>query len=92
MTGHTFGTVFKKIHNELGLRRICVRWIRHRLDKNAMGKKRPGMLKTAILQQDNASSHRAAQTTETIKRLGLTRLDNPLTHLTWPLVIVFYFH
>ena len=69
-----------------------MRWIRHLLDENAKRKKRPGMLKTAILQHDNASSHRAAQTTETIKRLGFERLDNPFTHQTWPLVIVFYFH
>ena len=62
-TGHTFGTVFRIIHNELGMRRICVRWIRHLLDENDMRKKRPGMLKTAILQHDNAPIHRAAQTT-----------------------------
>ena len=53
---------------------------------------RPGMLQTAILYHDNAPTHRAAQTTETIKRLGFELLDHPLTHQTWPLVIVFYFH
>ena len=36
-------------------------------------------------------SERAAQTTETIKRLGFEHLDHPLTHRTWPLVIFFLF-
>ena len=44
---------------------------------HAMQKKRPGMLQTAILHHDNAPSHRAAQTTETIKRLGFELLDHP---------------
>ena len=66
-TGKTFGTVFRIIHNELGMRRICARWIPHMIDENQMRKKRPGMLQTAIL---HARLHRAAQTTETIKRLG----------------------
>ena len=35
------------------------------------------MLQTAILHHDNAPSHRAAQTTETIKRLGFELLDHP---------------
>ena len=49
------------IHIELGLRRICARLIPHMIDEN-----RPGMLQTAILYHDNPSSHRAAQTTETL--------------------------
>ena len=28
-TRNTFGTVFRIIHNELGIRRICARWIPH---------------------------------------------------------------
>ena len=38
---------------------------------------RPGMLQTAILHHDNAPSHRAAKTTETIKRLDFELLDDP---------------
>ena len=53
--------------------------------------KRPGMLQRPIIHHDNAPSHRAAQTTETIKRLGFELLDHPLTHQTWPLVICFLF-
>ena len=53
---------------------------------------RPDMLQTAILHHDNAASHRAAQTTETIKRHGFEILDHPLTHQTLPLVIFFFFH
>ena len=60
------------IHNELGMRRICARWIPHMIDE-----KRPGMLQTAIIHPDNAPSHRAAQTTETTKRLGFELLDHP---------------
>ena len=90
-TGYTFGTVFRIIHNEPGMRRICARWIPHMIGENQMRKKRPGMLQTAILHHDNAPLHRAAQTTETIKRLGFERLDKPLTHQTWPLVIFFLF-
>ena len=86
-TGNTFGTVFRIIHNELGLRIICARLIPHMIDEN-----RSGMLQIAILHHDNAPSHRAAQTTETIKRLGFGFLDHPLTDQTWPLVIFFYFH
>ena len=48
------------------------------IGENQMRKKRPGMLQTAILHHDNAPLHRAAQTTETIKRLGFELLDNPL--------------
>ena len=59
-TGHTFGTVFTIIHNELGMRRIGARWLRHMFDENAMRKKRQGMLQAAILHHDNAPSHRAA--------------------------------
>ena len=47
------------------------------IDENQMRKKRPGMLQTAILRHDKAPLHRAAQTTETIKRLGFELLDNP---------------
>ena len=54
-TGNTFGMVFRIIYNDLGMRRLCVRWIPHMIDEN-----RPGMLQTAILHHDNASSHRAA--------------------------------
>ena len=39
---------------------------------------RSGMLQTAILHHDNAPPHRAAQTTEKIKRLGFALLDHPL--------------
>ena len=60
------------IHNELGMRRICARWMPHMIDE-----KRPGMLQTAIIHPDNAPSHRAAQTTETTKRLGFELLDHP---------------
>ena len=68
-TRNTFGTVFRIIHNELGMtcmRRICARWIPHMIDEN-----RPGMLQTAILHHDNAPSHRSAQTRETIKDSAL---------------------
>ena len=68
-TGHTFGTVFTIIHNEIGMRRICARWIRQMFDENAMRKKRHGKLQAAILHNVNAPSHRAAQTTEILKRL-----------------------
>ena len=44
---------------------------------HAMQKKRPGMLQTAILHHDNAPSHRAAQTTDTIKILSFELLDHP---------------
>ena len=90
-TGNTFGTDFRIIHNELGMMRICARWIPHMVDENQMRKKRHGMLQTAILHHDNAPSHRAAQTTETIKRLGFELLHNPLTRQTLPLVIFFLF-
>ena len=91
-TGNTFGTEFRIIHNEIGMRRICARWIPHcMIDENQMRKKRPGMLQTPILHHDNARFHRAAQTTETIKRLCFDFLDNPFTHQTWPLVIFFLF-
>ena len=49
------------------------------------------MLQTAILHHDNAPSHRAAQTTVTIKRLGFDFLDHPLTHQTWPPMIFILF-
>ena len=84
-TGHAFGTVFRIIHNELGIRRIYARWCCFgyqvlRLDLiHAMRKKRPGMLQTAILHLDNAPSHRAAPTTKTIKRLGF-ELSKPPPH------------
>ena len=39
---------------------------------------RPGMLQTAILHHDNAQPHRAAQTMETIKKLGFELLDHHL--------------
>ena len=68
-TWYTFGTVFRIIHIELGKRRILARWIPH--------KKRPGMLQTAIIQHDNAPSHRAAPTTKTIKRLGFETCRPP---------------
>ena len=71
-TGNTFGTMFRIIHNELGMRRFCARWIPHMIDEN-----RPGMLQTAIIHHDNAPSHRAAQTTETIKSFGYELLDHP---------------
>ena len=82
-TWYSFGTVFRIIHNELGMRSILARWIPH--------KKRPGMLQTTIFHHDsdNAPSHRAAPTTETMKRLGFERLDHPLTHQTWPIEIFF---
>ena len=67
------------------MRRICARWILHTIDEN-----RPGMLETAFLYHDNTPSHRAVQTTETIKRTGFGLLDYPLTHQTWPLVIIFF--
>ena len=86
-TGYTFGSVFRIIHSELGMRRICARWIPQIIDENQMRKKRPGTLQTAILHHDNVPLHRTAQTTVTIKRLGFELLDNPLTHQTWPLVI-----
>ena len=84
-TGYTFGTEFRIIHNELGMRRICARWIPRMIDENQMRKKRPGMLQTAILHHDNAPSHRAAQTTETIKRLGFELLTTPLLTRLGPL-------
>ena len=90
-TGYTFTTVFRITHNELGMRRICARWIPHIIDENQMRKRMPVMLQTAILYHDNAPLHRAAQTTETIKRHSLKLLDNPLNHQTWPLVIFFLF-
>ena len=86
-TGNTFGTMFRIIHNELGMKRICARWIPNMIDEN-----RPGMLQTAILHHDNAPSHRSAQTVETIKRLGFELLDHPFTHQTWPLVNIFFFN
>ena len=61
------------------------------IDEKAMRKKRSDMLQTAILHHGNLS-HRAAQTTETIKDLALNFKTTPLTHQTWPLVILFYFH
>ena len=61
---------FRIIHNELGMRRICARWIPHMIGENQMLKKRPGMLQPAIIHHDNAPSYRAAQTIETIKRLA----------------------
>ena len=72
-TGNTWDTVFRIIHNELGIRRICARWIPHMIDEI-----RPGMLETAILYHDNAPSHRAAQTTETIKDSALNFQTTPL--------------
>ena len=51
--------------------------MRDMIDENAMRKKRPGMLQTGILHHDNAPSHRAAQTTKTIRRLGLELSDPP---------------
>ena len=74
-TEYTLCTVFRIVHNEQGMRRICARWIPHMIDE-----KRPGMLQTAIIHHDIAPSHRAAQTTETIKRFGFELLDYPLTH------------
>ena len=71
-TGYIFSTVFRIIHNELGMRRIFARWIPHMIDEN-----RPGMLQTAILHHDSASSHKAEQTTETIRILGFELLDHP---------------
>ena len=68
--------VFRIIQNELCMRRICARWIPHKIDEKVMRKKRPIMLQTAILHHDNLS-HRVAQTTETIKRLGFELLDHP---------------
>ena len=59
--------------------------------RDVCNEKRPGMLQTAILHHDNAPFHRAAQTTEKIKRLVFELLDHPLTHQTWPLVIYFLF-
>ena len=72
-TGYTFGTVFRIVHNELhvGMRSICASWIPHMIDE-----KRPGILQTAIHHHDNASPHRAAQTTETLKRLNFELLDH----------------
>ena len=35
-TEYSYGTVFNIIHNELGMRRICARWIQHMLDDNQM--------------------------------------------------------
>ena len=75
-TGYTFSTMFRIIHNELCMKRICARWIPHMIDE-----KRPG----------NTPSHRAAQTTKTIKRLGFELLEHPLTHQTWTLVFFFLF-
>ena len=49
--------------------------------------KRPGMLQTTTLHHGNAPSHRAAQTTETIKILGIELLGHPVTQQTLPLVI-----
>ena len=56
-----------------------------------LDEKRPGMLHRGIIHHDNIPSHRAAKTTETIKRLGFELLDHPLTHQTWSLVIFFLF-
>ena len=36
-TGNTFGTVFRIIHNEVVMRRICARWIPHMIDENRSG-------------------------------------------------------
>ena len=55
------------------------------LDENAMRKKRPGMNQPAIIHHENAPFHRAAQTTETIKRLDFERLDHPLLTRLGPL-------
>ena len=66
------------------MRRICARCIPHMIDE-----KRPGMLQTAFLYHDNTTSRRAAQTTKTIKRLRFGLIDHPLTHQTWPLVMIF---
>ena len=90
-TGYTFGTVLRIIHSEhseLGMRN-CARWIPHMIDEKAMQKKRPGMLQATILHHGNLS-HRAAQTTETIKRLGFRPPLLP-TRLG-PLRFFFYFH
>ena len=54
-TWYTFGMVFRIIHNELVMRRICARWIPHMIDE-----KRPGMLQTAIFHHDNTPSYIAA--------------------------------
>ena len=55
MARYTFCMLFRIIYNELGLRRICSRYIQY--------KERPGMLQTAILHHDNTPSHRPAHTT-----------------------------
>ena len=79
-TGHVFGTLFRIIHNELGIKKICVKWRCFGYQAmccdsiHAMRNKRPGMLQTAILQHDNAPSHRAAQITKTIKKKKKTQL------------------
>ena len=48
-----------------------VSWIPHMIDE-----KRPGILQTAILKHDNTTSHRAAQSMETIKTLHFEVLDH----------------
>ena len=47
--------------------------------------KRYGMLQAAILHHDNAPSHKAAQTTETIIRLCFELLDDPILARLGPL-------
>ena len=54
-TGYTFGTVFRTIHNGLGMRRIFARWIPHMIDETAMRKNSPGMLQTSIIHHGNLS-------------------------------------
>ena len=66
-----------------GMRRFYARWCCFCLQVpcrdliHAMWKKRPGMLQTAIYYHDITPSHRAAQTTKTIKRLGFELFRPP---------------
>ena len=51
--------------------------IPHMIDEKAMPKRGRDMFQTAIIHHDSAPSHRAAQATGTIKRLGFELLNHP---------------
>ena len=83
-TGYTFGTLFRIIHNELGMRTICA--IRccfafrfcAMIEYMLFGKRGLVCFKQLSFIM-TTPSHRAAQTTKTIKRLGFELFRPPLS-------------